>query len=87
MGLFVAGIDLRRTPSGEWCCFEVNPSPAFTFYQESTGQPIAAAIASLLISGTLTWESDLQPLHVEAEPLLLGLDRSLSLVPASIWEE
>jgi hypothetical protein len=44
----VAGIDLRRTPDDEWYCFEVNPSPAFTFFEEATGQPIAAAIARLL---------------------------------------
>jgi len=48
MGLLVAGIDLRVTEDGEWFCFEVNPSPGFTFYEEATGQPIAAAIADLL---------------------------------------
>ncbi|MFZ0179066.1 MAG: RimK domain-containing protein ATP-grasp, partial [Candidatus Dormiibacterota bacterium] len=30
-GLSFAGIDLRRTPSGEFYCFEVNPSPAFSY--------------------------------------------------------
>lgn len=45
----LAGIDLRRTPEDEWCCFEVNPSPAFTYYESATGQPIAAAIARLLM--------------------------------------
>jgi len=50
MGLHLAGIDLRRTVDGEWYCFEVNPSPAFTFYEDATGQPIAAAIAQLLVS-------------------------------------
>jgi glutathione synthase/RimK-type ligase-like ATP-grasp enzyme len=45
----LAGIDLRLTPEGEWFCFEVNPSPAFTYYESATGQPIAAAIARLLI--------------------------------------
>ena len=49
MGLLVAGIDLRLTANGEWFCFEVNPSPGFTFYEEATGQPIAAAIADLLM--------------------------------------
>jgi glutathione synthase/RimK-type ligase-like ATP-grasp enzyme len=44
----VAGIDLRRTPTGEWFCFEVNPSPGFTYYEEATGQPIANSIARLL---------------------------------------
>jgi len=49
LGLSLSGIDLRLTPTGEWYCFEVNPSPAFTYYQEGTGQPIAEAIAALLI--------------------------------------
>jgi len=49
MKLRVAGIDLRRTPDGEWYCFEVNPSPGFTFFEAATGQPIAAAIAELLL--------------------------------------
>jgi hypothetical protein len=47
----VAGIDLRRSPDGEWYCFEVNPSPVFTYYQEETGQPIGSAIARLLAHG------------------------------------
>lgn len=50
MGLVVAGIDLRYSPdSNRWYCFEVNPSPAFTYYQNSTGQQIDKAIALLLI--------------------------------------
>ena len=49
MGLAVAGIDLRHTPDGRWICFEVNPSPAFVYYEEATGQPIGQAIAHLLI--------------------------------------
>jgi RimK-like ATP-grasp domain len=48
LGLVLAGIDLRRTPDGKWFCFEVNPSPAFTFYQSATDQPISQAIARLL---------------------------------------
>ena len=51
MQLPVAGVDLRRTEAGDWYCFEVNPSPAFTYYQRATGQPIAAAIARLLAAG------------------------------------
>jgi len=49
MDLLVAGIDLRLTPDDAWVCFEVNPSPGFTFYEDATGQPIAAAIADLLM--------------------------------------
>lgn len=48
LALPVAGIDLRQTPDDAWYCFEVNPSPGFTFYQAATGQPIAAAVAHLL---------------------------------------
>lgn len=48
LDLLVSGIDLRRTAEGQWYCFEVNPSPAFTYYEQYTGQPIAAAIARLL---------------------------------------
>jgi glutathione synthase/RimK-type ligase-like ATP-grasp enzyme len=48
MQLLFAGIDLRRTPAGDWYCFEVNPSPGFTFYESATGQPIAAAVARFL---------------------------------------
>ncbi len=48
LGLFVAGIDLRKTPSGEWFCFEVNPSPGFTFFVNGGKQEVAAAIAQAL---------------------------------------
>lgn len=51
MGLPVAGIDLRRTPEGEYVCFEVNPSPAFLWFEQVTGQRIGDAIAELLIAG------------------------------------
>jgi glutathione synthase/RimK-type ligase-like ATP-grasp enzyme len=49
IGLLVSGADLRLTPDGDWVCFEVNPSPGFTFYEDDTGQPISAAIADLVI--------------------------------------
>ncbi|HUO55505.1 MAG TPA: hypothetical protein VMU18_12230 [Rhodoblastus sp.] len=49
LGLAVAGLDLRVTPDGDWHCFEVNPSPAFSYYESATGLPIAEAIADLLI--------------------------------------
>jgi glutathione synthase/RimK-type ligase-like ATP-grasp enzyme len=50
LSLPLAGIDLRHTPDGEWFCFEVNPSPGFTYYEEATGQPIADAVARLLLA-------------------------------------
>jgi len=52
MGLAVSGMDLRLTDDGKWYCFEVNPSPAFNFYQSATGQRIDDAIARLLIDGS-----------------------------------
>jgi glutathione synthase/RimK-type ligase-like ATP-grasp enzyme len=45
LGLELAGIDLRITPDGEAVCFEVNPSPAFSYYEQQAGLPIAAAVA------------------------------------------
>jgi glutathione synthase/RimK-type ligase-like ATP-grasp enzyme len=49
MGLHVAGVDLRHRPDAGWTCLEVNPSPAFTWFTEYTGQPVAEAIAGLLL--------------------------------------
>jgi glutathione synthase/RimK-type ligase-like ATP-grasp enzyme len=51
LGLVTTGIDLRRTPDGEYYCFEVNTSPAFTFYENQTGQRIGDAVADLLCGG------------------------------------
>jgi hypothetical protein len=48
LGLKVTGVDLRRDPEGRWYCFEVNPSPAFSYYQAAGKQPIDEAIAGLL---------------------------------------
>jgi glutathione synthase/RimK-type ligase-like ATP-grasp enzyme len=45
LGLELAGLDLRIAPDGETYCLEVNPSPAFSYYESHTGQPIASAIA------------------------------------------
>jgi hypothetical protein len=51
MNLEVAGVDLRRTPDDNWYCFEVNPSPGFTFYDAVAGQGLAHAIARHLLAG------------------------------------
>jgi len=48
LDLPLCGIDLKRTPDGEYYCFEVNPSPAYSYYEEHTGQPIASAIVDYL---------------------------------------
>jgi glutathione synthase/RimK-type ligase-like ATP-grasp enzyme len=44
----LAGIDLRIGDDGRVVCFEVNPSPGFSYYEGHTGQPISAAIARYL---------------------------------------
>ncbi len=49
MGLHFSGIDLMQTRDGEWFCFEVNPSPAFSYFEAASGQPIAAALARFLL--------------------------------------
>ncbi len=49
MNLGFAGIDLKVTPEGEIYCLEVNPCPAFSYYQRRTGQPIAEAVARYLV--------------------------------------
>ena len=48
LGLAFAGIDLKLTPDRQVYCFEVNPSPAFSYYEAHTGQPIAHAVARYL---------------------------------------
>lgn len=48
LGLPFAGIDLRVTPDDEVFCFEVNPSPAFSYYESHTEQPIGEALARYL---------------------------------------
>jgi glutathione synthase/RimK-type ligase-like ATP-grasp enzyme len=51
LGLAFAGIDLKITPAYQVYCFEVNPSPAFSYYEAHTGQAIAQAVAQYLIGG------------------------------------
>jgi hypothetical protein len=43
-----AGIDLKVTPDDEVYCLEVNPSPAYSYYEAHTGQPISGALARYL---------------------------------------
>lgn len=46
-----AGIDLKITLDERVYCFEVNPSPAYSYYESHTGQPISAALARYLSEG------------------------------------
>ena len=50
LGLEFAGIDLKITPDGEVYCFEVNPSPAYTYFSGQTKQPIPEALARHLVA-------------------------------------
>jgi glutathione synthase/RimK-type ligase-like ATP-grasp enzyme len=50
LGLEFAGIDLKITPDDEVYCFEVNPSPAFSYYESNAGQPISAGVARYLMA-------------------------------------
>ena len=43
-----AGIDLMFTNDGRTICFEVNPSPGYSYYQSHTGQMISHALAAYL---------------------------------------
>ncbi len=47
----LAGIDLFECNDGRWFCFEVNPSPGFSYFETQTGQPISRAIAQYLSEG------------------------------------
>ena len=48
LDLPLCGIDLRRRPDGTYVCFEVNPMPAFSYYEANAGQPIARALIDFL---------------------------------------
>jgi len=49
LGLHFSGIDLMRTPDDEWVCFEVNPAPAYSYFEQGSGQPICAALARFMM--------------------------------------
>ncbi len=44
-----SGIDLKITSDDEVYCFEVNPSPGYSYYEANTGQQIAKAVAEYLM--------------------------------------
>ena len=52
LGLTLCGIDLFLNNDKEYYCFEVNPSPGYSYYQNNTGQDISGAIANWLYRGT-----------------------------------
>jgi glutathione synthase/RimK-type ligase-like ATP-grasp enzyme len=46
------GIDLFLTDDKQYYCFEVNPSPGYSYYELNTGQKIATALVKFLEYGT-----------------------------------
>lgn len=49
LGLHFSGIDLRFTTDGNVYCFEVNPMPGYSYYENNTGQDISGALAGYLV--------------------------------------
>ncbi|MFG6447495.1 RimK family alpha-L-glutamate ligase [Roseateles sp. BYS180W] len=69
LGLSMAGIDLRRTPDGSWVCFEVNPMPAYSYYESHTGLPISTALARCLMAADSSSPEDAHHEHAsDGEP-------------------
>jgi glutathione synthase/RimK-type ligase-like ATP-grasp enzyme len=50
LGLHMAGIDIKRTETGEHVFLEANPSPVFLYDEVATGYPISQTIANLLMA-------------------------------------
>lgn len=50
LDLELAGIDVRRDPSGRWFFLEANPSPMFLRFEADTGHPITAALVDHLLA-------------------------------------
>jgi glutathione synthase/RimK-type ligase-like ATP-grasp enzyme len=48
-GLVFAGIDIKRTPTGEWVFLELNSSPIYLDVEHKLGHPISRAIAELIV--------------------------------------
>lgn len=71
LDLPLCGIDFKRDRGGRYVCLEVNPAPAFSSYEEQTGQPIAAAIATTLgnVSAARRRLKDHGPSHSLAEQI------------------
>lgn len=48
LGLPFCGIDLLRRDDGTWVCFEVNPSPGYSWYEQQAGLAISDALVTWL---------------------------------------
>lgn len=47
--LLYTGIDIRRTPQGEYVFLEGNPCPMFIYFEQQTGYPISDRLVDLLL--------------------------------------
>lgn len=45
------GIDLRRSPDGQYCFIEANPSPMFVHFEKVSGYPLTEKLIALLEKG------------------------------------
>jgi glutathione synthase/RimK-type ligase-like ATP-grasp enzyme len=50
LGLQYGAIDMRRTPDDRYVFLEINPAGQWLFVEQASGQPIANALARLLLS-------------------------------------
>jgi glutathione synthase/RimK-type ligase-like ATP-grasp enzyme len=49
LGLQYGAVDMRLRPDGTYVFLEINPAGRWLFVEDATGQPIAAALARLLV--------------------------------------
>ena len=49
LGLHFSGIDLMRAAGDQWYCLEVNPSPAYSYFELNGYVPISVALAKYMI--------------------------------------
>ena len=45
------GVDLRQRPDDSWVCFEVNPSPGYSWYESAADLPISNHLVMWLADG------------------------------------
>ena len=50
LGLVYGAIDMRRTPDDRYVFLEINPAGQWLFVEEKSGQPIASALAEVLVT-------------------------------------
>lgn len=48
LNLFFSGLDFKEDEDGELTCFEANPMPGYSYYEQSASQPIAYTLATAM---------------------------------------